>query len=228
NEFCGWLNVHKSWCLTDRYEGETCEGQFHGEGVAFFKGGHIYTGEVYNGIRHGIGTYKCPKNNEFYRGQWNQGKRHGKGTVYYNEDKTSWYKGDWVKNNREGWGVRCYPSGNIYSGDWKNDLRHGEGAMKWLKQGQEYVGTWQDGVQESQYFQSNHYKGDFIHVQRHGQGTFYYASGAIYEGEWRNCKKHGQVINYAVLPLSINLSKNILHTSYSFPPTSWRYITFLE
>lgn len=30
------------------------------------------------------------------------------GTVYYNQDKTSWYKGDWVKNNREGWGERRY------------------------------------------------------------------------------------------------------------------------
>uniref|UniRef100_A0A3P8RJ35 Radial spoke head component 1 n=1 Tax=Amphiprion percula TaxID=161767 RepID=A0A3P8RJ35_AMPPE len=123
-----------------------------GQGTYTWPDGSSYTGEVYNGIRHGIGTYKCPKNNEFYRGQWNQGKRHGKGTVYYNEDKTSWYKGDWVKNNREGWGVRCYPSGNIYSGDWKNDLRHGEGAMKWLKQGQEYVGTWQDGVQSMLFY----------------------------------------------------------------------------
>ncbi|XP_023136217.2 radial spoke head 10 homolog B isoform X2 [Amphiprion ocellaris] len=189
-----------------KYQGEFVSNKPMGQGTYTWPDGSSYTGEVYNGIRHGIGTYKCPKNNESYRGQWNQGKRHGKGTAYYNEDKTSWYKGDWVKNNREGWGVRCYPSGNIYSGEWKNDLRHGEGAMKWLKQGQEYVGTWQDGVQhgrgthvwilkraeESQYFQSNHYKGDFIHGQRHGQGTFYYASGAIYEGEWRNCKKHGQ------------------------------------
>ncbi|XP_029383425.1 radial spoke head 10 homolog B [Echeneis naucrates] len=235
-----------------RYEGETWEGQRHGEGLACFEGGQMYkgmfkkglmdgvgvftwsggikyegefvcnmpmgqgkytwpngssyVGEVYNGVRHGTGSFKDGINGVSYRGQWDQGKRHGKGTVYYSHDKTSWYKGDWVKNNREGMGVRCYPSGNIYSGEWKNNLRHGEGTMKWLKQGQEYVGMWQDGVQHgqgthtwilrrvdgSQYLQSNQYTGDFVHGQRHGQGTFHYAGGAIYKGGWKNNKKHGK------------------------------------
>ncbi|XP_039472068.1 radial spoke head 10 homolog B isoform X3 [Oreochromis aureus] len=154
-----------------RYELETCEGQFHGQGVAYFEGGHVY-----------------------------------KGTAYYNEEKTSWYKGDWVRNNREGCGLRCYPSGNIYSGEWKNNQRHGEGTMRWLNLGQKYVGAWQDGVQHgqgthvwnlrrkdgSQYSQSNRYTGEFAQGQRHGWGTFYYAGGAIYEGEWKNNKKHGE------------------------------------
>ncbi|XP_074475407.1 radial spoke head 10 homolog B isoform X2 [Sebastes fasciatus] len=238
--------------VVKRHEGETCEGQFHGEGVACFEGGHVYKGmfseglmdgrgvftrtdglkyegefvcnmpmgqgaytwldgssyegEVYNGIRHGTGNYKCAKNVVFYTGQWDQGKRHGKGTVYYNQDKTSWYKGDWVKNNREGWGVRHYPSGNIYSGEWKNNLRHGEGTMRWIKLQQQYEGMWQNGIQHgrgthvwilrradlSHYSQSNHYSGDFVQGQRHGQGTFYYAGGPIYEGEWRENKKHGK------------------------------------
>ncbi|XP_040885363.1 radial spoke head 10 homolog B [Toxotes jaculatrix] len=238
--------------IIQRYEGETSEGQFHGEGVACFEGGHLYKGmftkglldghgvftctgglkyegefvcskpmgqgsitwpngssykgDVYQGIRHGTGTYNCAKSGVLYRGQWDQGKRHGKGTVYYNQDKTSWYKGDWVKNNREGLGVRCYPSGNVYSGEWKNNLRHGEGTMRWLKLGQQYVGMWQDGLQHgqgthvwilrraygSQYSQCNRYTGDFVQGQRHGLGTFYYAGGAIYEGEWKNNKKHGK------------------------------------
>ncbi|KAM9336614.1 radial spoke head 10 homolog B [Symphorus nematophorus] len=238
--------------IVQRHEGETCGGQFHGEGVACFEGGHVYKGmfskglmhghgvftraeglkyegefvcnrpmgqgtytwtdgssykgDVYNGIRHGTGTYKCAKTGVSYTGQWDQGKRHGKGEVYYNQDKTSWYKGDWVKNNREGWGVRCYPSGNIYSGEWRNNLRHGEGTMKWPKLGQEYVGMWQNGVQHGrgthvwiptradgfQYSQSNQYTGDFVQGQRHGQGTYYYASGAIYEGEWSNNKRHAK------------------------------------
>ncbi|XP_039991891.1 radial spoke head 10 homolog B [Xiphias gladius] len=238
--------------IVQRYEGETCEGQFHGEAVACFEGGHMYKGmftkglmdgpgvftwadglkyegefvrnmpmgqgaftwpngssykgEVYKGVRHGTGTYKCAKNGVSYRGHWHQGKRHGKGEVYYNQAKTSWYKGDWVKNNKEGLGVRCYPSGNIYSGEWKNNLRHGQGTMRWLKQEQLYIGMWQDGVQHgrgthawilrrangSQYSQSNQYTGDFVQGQRHGQGTFCYAGGATYEGAWKNNKKHGK------------------------------------
>nr|XP_020471526.1 radial spoke head 10 homolog B2 isoform X3 [Monopterus albus] len=124
--------------------------------------------------------------------------------VYYNQDKTSWYKGDWVTNNIEGWGVRRYPSGNVYSGEWKNNRKHGEGTMRWRTQ--QYVGKWVDGVQHgqgthvwilrraagSQYSQSNQYTGDFVQGQRHGQGTFHYAGGAIYEGEWKNNKKHGK------------------------------------
>lgn len=45
----------------------------------------------------------------------------------------------------------------------------------------------------SRYSQSNQYVGDFVCGHRHGHGTFYYADGAVYEGEWRNNKKHGQV-----------------------------------
>ncbi|KAF3704606.1 Radial spoke head 10 -like protein B [Channa argus] len=241
-----------SYLLVQRYEGETSEGQLHGEGVAFFEGGHIYkgafsrglmdglgiftwsnglkyegefvcntpmgkgtyiwpdgssyNGDVYKGMRHGSGTYKCAKPFVSYKGQWDFGKRHGKGIVYYNQNQTSWYKGDWVKNNREGWGVRCYPSGNIYYGEWKNNHRHGQGTMKWLRLGQQYDGEWMDGVQhgrgthvwilrranESKYYQNNQYRGDFVLGQRHGQGTFYYAGGAVYEGEWKNNQKHGK------------------------------------
>ncbi|XP_034414068.1 radial spoke head 10 homolog B isoform X2 [Cyclopterus lumpus] len=247
-----FMNPLRVVLIVQSYEGETCEDQFHGEGVACFEGGHIYKGrfskglmdgrgvfigadrlkyegefvcnmpmgkgtytwpdgssyegEVDNSTRHGTGTYKCALNGVSYTGQWDQGKRHGKGTVYYNQDKTSWYKGDWVSNNREGWGVRRYPSGNIYSGEWKNNLRHGKGTMRWLKLGQQYAGMWQNGVQHgrgthvwvmrrahgSRYSQSNHYTGDFVQGQRHGQGTLYYANGAIYEEEWRWNNKHGK------------------------------------
>lgn len=33
------------WLLY-RYEGATCAGQFHGEGVAYFEGGHMYKVEL--------------------------------------------------------------------------------------------------------------------------------------------------------------------------------------
>lgn len=103
--------------------------------------------------------------------------------MYYNQEVTSWYEGDWVNNSREGWGVRwyayaydilnsllckatrfgkkrpyfhlsvspvilcSYPSGNLYEGQWKNNARHGEGRMRWLQLGQQYNGSWQNGIQ---------------------------------------------------------------------------------
>uniref|UniRef100_A0A3B3U8D4 Uncharacterized protein n=1 Tax=Poecilia latipinna TaxID=48699 RepID=A0A3B3U8D4_9TELE len=163
---CNFVNI-------DRYEGETSEGQIHGEGVASFHGGHeykiclhgifskglmegsgtftqangvkyevgslsdgdfvcnlptgqgtftwldgsTYTGDISRGIRHGMGTYKCPRTGMSYSGQWDH--------VCFNS----------------------YPSGNTYTGEWKNNLRHGEGTMNWTKLGQQYVGSWKDGVQ---------------------------------------------------------------------------------
>ncbi|CAJ1080725.1 radial spoke head 10 homolog B isoform X1 [Xyrichtys novacula] len=195
-----------TWAGGLKYEGEFVRNQPMGEGTYIWPDSSTYKGEVCYGIQHGTGTYTCAKDCVSYTGQWDQGKRHGKGEEFYNQEKTSWYKGDWVRNIREGCGVRCYPSGNVYSGEWKNNLRHGKGTMKWLKLGEEYDGMWQNGVQHgqgthtwilkradgSQYTKSNRYTGDFVQGQRHGLGTFYYAGGAIYVGQWRNNKKHGK------------------------------------
>uniref|UniRef100_A0A3P9NAH5 Radial spoke head 10 homolog B n=1 Tax=Poecilia reticulata TaxID=8081 RepID=A0A3P9NAH5_POERE len=189
-----------------KYEGDFVGNLPMGQGTFTWLDGSTYTGDISRGIRHGMGTYKSPRTVMSYSGQWDHGKRHGKGKVYYDEDQTSWYDGDWVVNKREGWGERGYPSGNTYTGEWRNNLRHGEGTMNWTKLGQQYVGSWKDGVQHglgthtwflrridgSQYAQSNQYRGEFCEGQRHGKGTFYYAGGAIYTGEWRNNKKHGQ------------------------------------
>ncbi|RVE59414.1 hypothetical protein OJAV_G00188150 [Oryzias javanicus] len=197
--------------LFTHLNGPTYEGDFvrnipSGQGKFTWPDGSLYSGGIVDGVRHGFGTHTCTRTGVSYTGQWSQGKRHGEGTVYYNESKTSWYKGGWVMNDREGRGERCYPSGNTYSGEWKRNARHGEGTMKWLQLGQQYVGSWHEGLQHGkgthvwiqkrdgglQYFQNNQYSGDFLHGQRHGYGVFYYAGGAIYEGEWKNNKKNGQ------------------------------------
>uniref|UniRef100_A0A3P9IHI0 Radial spoke head 10 homolog B n=1 Tax=Oryzias latipes TaxID=8090 RepID=A0A3P9IHI0_ORYLA len=199
------------WGIFTHLNGLTYEGEFvrnipTGRGKFTWPDGSTYSGGIVDGVRHGFGTHTCAKTGVSYTGEWSRGKRHGEGTVYYNESKTSWYTGDWVMNNREGRGERCYVSGNTYSGEWKCNVRHGEGTMKWLKLGQQYVGNWCEGLQHGkgthvwiqkregglQYFQNNQYHGDFLHGQRHGHGVFYYAGGAIYEGEWKNNKKHGQ------------------------------------
>ncbi|XP_076007979.1 radial spoke head 10 homolog B [Genypterus blacodes] len=194
------------WADGVKYEGEFVASVPMGRGTYIWKDGSCYEGEVCNAIRHGTGTHKCAKTGILYKGQWHQGKRHGKGTIYYNREETSWYKGDWVSNNREGCGERSYPTGNVYTGKWKNNQRHGEGNMKWPKLGQLYVGTWENGLQHgrgthtwfhrrtngSQYPQRNEYRGEFVGGQRHGHGTFHYAGGALYDGQWKDDKKHGQ------------------------------------
>ncbi|XP_035195574.1 radial spoke head 10 homolog B2-like isoform X2 [Oxyura jamaicensis] len=215
--------------IVKSYEGEKVHGLYEGEGVAYFEGGNMYKGtfvknvqmfngcytwndgsyyegSIENGLRHGFGFFRSSTHPVSYIGYWYKGKRHGKGTVYYDREHTSWYSGDWVNNVKEGWGMRCYKSGNTYEGQWEKNVRHGRGRMRWLTDNQEYIGQWVYGIQHgygthiwflkrmpaSQYPLRNKYIGNFVNGERHGRGRFIYASGAVYDGEWVCNKKHGK------------------------------------
>ncbi|XP_021042888.1 radial spoke head 10 homolog B [Mus pahari] len=194
------------WADGLKYEGDFVKNMLMNHGVYTWPDGSTYEGGVFNGLRNGFGMFKCGTQPVSYIGHWCQGKRHGKGSIYYNQEGTSWYEGDWVYNIRKGWGIRCYKSGNIYEGQWENNMCHGEGRMRWLTKNEEYTGHWEKGIQNgfgtytwflkripnSQYPLRNEYIGEFVNGLRHGKGTFYYASGAMYEGEWASNKKHGR------------------------------------
>ncbi|NWQ76561.1 RS10B protein, partial [Columbina picui] len=195
-----------TWADGVKYEGTFVKNVQMLNGRYTWNDGSIYEGSIKNGLRHGFGFFRsgtCPVS---YVGYWRKGKRHGKGTVYYDKEHTSWYSGDWVNNIKEGWGMRCYKSGNTYEGQWEKNVRHGRGRMRWLTANQEYMGQWLYGIQHgygthiwflkrmpmSQYPLRNQYIGDFVNGERHGHGKFIYASGAVYDGEWVCNKKHGK------------------------------------
>ncbi|NXL44676.1 R10B2 protein, partial [Podilymbus podiceps] len=195
-----------TWADGVKYEGTFVKNVQMFNGCYTWSDGSIYEGSIKNGVRHGFGFFRsgtCPVS---YIGYWCKGKRHGKGTIYYDQEHTSWYSGDWVNNIKEGWGMRCYKSGNIYEGQWEKNVCHGKGRMRWLTANQEYMGQWVYGIQHgygthiwflkriplSQYPLRNEYIGDFVNGERHGHGKFVYASGAVYDGEWVCNKKHGK------------------------------------
>ncbi|NWU63253.1 R10B2 protein, partial [Pterocles burchelli] len=195
-----------TWADGVKYEGTFVKNvqMFHGRYT--WNDGSIYEGSIQNGLRHGFGFFRSGTHPVSYFGYWCKGKRHGKGTIYYDQEHTSWYSGDWVDNIKEGWGMRCYKSGNFYEGQWKKNVRHGKGRMRWLTANQEYTGQWVDGIQHgygthvwflkripaSQYPLRNEYVGDFVNGERHGRGKFRSAGGAVYDGEWVSNKKHGK------------------------------------
>ncbi|GAB5582681.1 radial spoke head 10 homolog B isoform X2 [Prionailurus iriomotensis] len=199
------------WADGLKYEGEFVKNMPMKHGVYTWPDGSTYEGEVLHGVRHGFGLIV----DQFRLGVVAASRQRpldgctkeqaSVGSIYYNQEGTSWYEGDWVYNVKNGWGIRCYKSGNIYEGQWEDNVRHGEGRMRWLTTNEEYTGQWEKGVQNgfgthswflkripnSQYPLRNEYIGEFVNGYRHGHGKFYYASGAVYEGQWVSNKKHG-------------------------------------
>ncbi|XP_030868692.2 radial spoke head 10 homolog B2 isoform X2 [Gorilla gorilla gorilla] len=135
------------WADGLKYEGDFVKNVPMNHGVYTWPDGSMYEGEVVNGMRNGFGMFKCSTQPVSYIGHWCNGKRHGKGSIYYNQEGTCWYEGDWVQNIKKGWGIRCYKSGNIYEGQWEDNMRHGQGRMRWLTTNEEYTGRWERGIQ---------------------------------------------------------------------------------
>lgn len=196
------------WTTGVEYDGDFRDNVISGQGVFRWTNGCIYEGEVANGLRCGHGTLRHEPSGVSYVGNWLNGKKHGQGRMDYDADGRSFYEGDWHDNLKHGWGIRQYESGNIYEGMWYKHQRQGEGKMIWRdrKGGKEiFVGQWEAGIQHgkgkhvwfykrvasSQYPIRNSYEGDFVRGARDGHGMFFYASGAIYDGCWKDNLKHG-------------------------------------
>jgi hypothetical protein len=63
-------------------------------------------------------------------------------------------------------------------------VKNGIGEIHWYLQ----------RIENSQYTLVNSYYGQFVDGKRHGYGTFLYANGSKYEGDWKNNSKNGYVI----------------------------------
>lgn len=60
-------------------------------------------------------------------------------------------------------------------------------------------------VLKSQYSMRNMYYGEMVYGKRHGEGIFYYANGAKYEGMWKDNMKHGKVCGKLVVVFCLYL-----------------------
>ena len=121
--------------------GTVLEGTFkhnvvEGKGTYTWPDGSTYAGDVLDGLRDGHGTFSGAGGFPVYEGAWRAGKRHGSGSLWYDEDRECFYRGDWSDDRREGEGMMHFSSGNTYVGGWKADQKHGKGTMDWLDSGQ--------------------------------------------------------------------------------------------
>jgi hypothetical protein len=134
------------------YVGEFKDGEFNGFGrleiPISFLAKSVYRGNWANGIRQGRGTYWNGKGN-LYIGQWGDDKRNGQGSYFFNLP-------EWKENQHtEHW---LSENTENYSGQFVNDHYQGQGTYRWS-----------DGTK---------FVGGFFAGNKHGQGTFYYDTGA--------------------------------------------------
>ncbi|XP_041434696.1 radial spoke head 10 homolog B [Xenopus laevis] len=157
--------------IVEKYEGELLNGLYEREGVAYFKGGNMYTGMFSEGTMHGKGTYT-----------WKDGLT---------------FEGDFYMNFPMGHGVYKWPDGSRYEGEVHKAIRHGHGIYTSSNQQVSYVGDWHKGTRNGKgviYYNkegTSWYEGDWISNRKEGWGVQCFSSGNIYEGQWKNNTFHG-------------------------------------
>jgi hypothetical protein len=108
------------------------------------------------------------------------------------------YKGEWINDKKEGFGVQLNPDETKYEGEWAEGKYHGRGTL-WVKKGKTYartyVGDWDQGVRSGQgvfyYPDKAVYRGDWANNRKNGQGRYEHSNGDVYVGEWTDDHEHG-------------------------------------
>ncbi len=153
----GTLELNTQWGK-GRYEGEFKDGEFHGYGrlelPLSFLDREIYVGHWVAGQRVGRGTHWNGRGN-LYIGEWANDKRHGQGSYFFGLPR-------WEENRHTEFWLK--ENTENYTGEFVNDHYQGKGEYRW-PDGQRYVG-------------------EFFASDKHGPGTFYYATGTKREQYW--------------------------------------------
>ncbi|XP_047041997.1 radial spoke head 10 homolog B-like [Helicoverpa zea] len=188
------------------YLGNFKDNEMHGKGTIHWKNDTWYEGEFAGNLRHGKGLYVDSRTQRSYTGGWHYGTKHGEGVIYYSRNFKNSYDGQWIHNERYGYGSREYCDSSGYKGDWERNVRQGKGLMIWPNH-DFYRGEWQNGVMsgygiyiwEACYNNTlalpsiSAYRGMWEKGQRNGYGVLNLGLGlgSHYKGEFKKNKKHG-------------------------------------
>jgi len=112
----------------DIYEGSFEYSEFHGVGIMTYKDGSEYSGAWKHSKCHGVGVYIFTGGNN-YVGDFECGVYHGNGKmVHVTDDGQVVYDGQWVRGEKNGYGVCTYSNGVKFQGEWSNGFKHGRGT----------------------------------------------------------------------------------------------------
>jgi hypothetical protein len=203
-------------------------GVFHNcFGTYTYANGDTYVGEFKDGNYHGQGTKTWTSFGSKYVGEFKDNKQHGHGT--YTWASGSKYVGEFKDNKQHGQGTYTWASGNKYVGGWKDGApsegvyysasgkvqgtySNGKGCkgckptarqlaiVREINQNQIATilppcpasGYWDNCFGTYTWASGDTYVGEFKDNKQHGQGTYTWASGNKYVGEWKDNNRHGQ------------------------------------
>lgn len=160
-----------------------------------------YTGQIANGVPHGIGTLICP--NLIYVGEWENGKYSRLG-VYLTDQRA--VVGEWQNGFLSGKGVSRYITESddmmFYVGEWNSSGYNGHGFSLIILEDSYtyYIGQWKDGMKNGQGtevltypndsppYNETTYVGEWKNDKRHGHGKNIDITGKVQIGQWFNDK----------------------------------------
>lgn len=152
-----------------RYQGHFVDGEFDGQGTAWYPDGARYEGD------------------------WRAGAHHGEG-LYRGADDSS-YAGQFADNQFNGQGTLTLPNGDILAGQWQSSALNGHGSLT-TGDGMLYVGGFRNGEFHGAgtltYPDGRHYEGELSNGSFHGAGSEVFASGKKYQGQYLDGKFHGK------------------------------------
>jgi len=105
------------------------------------------------------------------------------------------YRGQWLKNMRDGHGVQTWPDGEKYEGEFVSGGVHGEGIYS-RPDGMRHTGQWEKGKQHGkgseEFPDGTKYVGQYVAGAKSGRGTYTFSEGSVYEGEFLENNIHGE------------------------------------
>ena len=142
-----------------------------------------------------------------YRGSFLHNVRNGFGVGTYRDGSA--YLGEWSAGVRSGVGRIVYNDGGVYSGEWVANQRAGRGEMLTLH-GDYYVGEWaanvRSGVAHWTTTDGDVYFGRVAGNLRHGRGLLRRLNGEVIEGLWYNGRLLSSTIAASALDALAGLS----------------------
>jgi hypothetical protein len=142
-------------------------------------------------------------NGDIYIGDFKNNLRHGVGICFYFNGSA--YKGDWQGDKQHGNGELTYADGTIRKGIWSKNIFQGSSIPSKPEDGPKppvttvnkkfegcQSGNCQNGVGTYIYANGSKYVGDFQNGKANGMGKISYFDGDVYEGEIENGALHGK------------------------------------